>query len=68
MPKTTLALMVSSSLSGCAATVGTKLSTPFGYVNDHPDPKYTANYEEVKTWSYGVSDGCSSPYGAMRNT
>jgi len=61
-PKTTLALalVVSSALSGCATTVGTKLSTPFGYVNDHPNPAYTSNYDEMKTWAYGVSDGYSS--------
>jgi hypothetical protein len=60
--KTTLALAlaVSSSLSGCATTVGTKLSTPFGYVNDHPNPTETSNYADVKTWAYGVSDGYSS--------
>lgn len=60
--KTTLALalVVSTALSGCATPFGTKLSTPFGYVNDHPDPEYTSNYDEVKKWSYGVSDGYSS--------
>jgi len=62
LSKTTLVLIlvVSSSLSGCATSLGTKLSTPFGYVNDHPDPADTSNYVEVKTWAYGVSDGYSS--------
>jgi hypothetical protein len=52
--KTTLALAlaVSTELSGCATTLG--------YVKDHPDPALTSNYNEVKTWAYGVSDGYSS--------
>lgn len=60
--KTTLVLIlvVSSALSGCATSLGTKLSTPFGYVNDHPDPADTSKYDAVKTWAYGVSDGYSS--------
>lgn len=55
-----LGLVVCTELLGCATSIGTKLSTPFGYVNDHPNPAKTSNYDEVKTWAYGVSDGYSS--------
>ena len=60
--KTTLvlAIAVSTVLSGCATPLGTTLSTPFGYVNDHPDPAKISNYDTVKEWAYGVSDGYSS--------
>lgn len=55
-----LALVVSTTLTGCVTPFGTKLSTPFGYVNDHPDPAKISNYDTVKEWAYGVSDGYSS--------
>lgn len=58
--KLALALALSTALSGCATPLGTKLSTPFGYVNDHPNPADISKYDDVKEWAYGVSDGFSS--------